>query len=286
MSSINGRLGARFDVGRHFSTLAFWTCVVAVVGLSSGCERQQHDQPASEAPDLISQDLIWSFMINDSAPNARIRKWTKPKLWGLMIVDQGYASFYQQFAPLLRQAGVESGIQIDVCNGTLTQGEVRKPLGPTCERASFDFYFVITDGDWTEAEWSVVQRTLQGRPGELLVDLRKVIAAVPGGEEHTCRSMLGFGQQASNEIEHALAIIDSKQSLALGKCGTYLSLNMLGLYPFDGPQPLDPIVESETLAGFLLKSTPYGAEYLLKILYSPAVAPGMEKAEFLQTLPE
>ena len=98
--------------------------------------------------------------------------------------------------------------------------------------------------------------------------------------------MLEYSHQVSNQIEHAVAIIDSKQALVVGKCGTYLFLNMLGLYPFDGVQPLDPATEAGSLAAFLVKRAPYGGAYLLQLLYSPEVKPGMRKAEFIETLPE
>ena len=217
-------------------------------------------------------------------PDARIRKWTKPKLWGLMIADQQYWEFHRHFAPLLRQAGHETGIQLDVCSGTLKHGKIHTPLGPSCERASFDFYYVITNGNWTDAEWDPVQRALQGQAGEVLAKVRELLATASEGK--TCRYMIRTSDEVANRIELGVAVIDSNQPLVLGTCGTYAFLHMMGLYPFDGPQPLDPNKESESLAEFLLKPTPYGGEHLLRILYSPAVEPGMQEGEFIRTLPQ
>ena len=285
MKAAHQRFRLRDDVARAVRILALWICLATVACLSAGCERSRDGEASNQASEAISKDRIWSFMINDSTPSARIRKWNKQELRGLMIIDQNRAAFFQQFSPLVRQIGDEIDIKIDACEAIMRPGEVLPP-GPGCEWTSFDFYFVITNGTWTESEWHQVQIALQGEASKLLVDLRKVVAAVPGGEEHTCRTMLEYSHQVSNQIEHAVAIIDSKQALVVGKCGTYLFLNMLGLYPFDGVQPLDPATEAGSLAAFLVKRAPYGGAYLLQLLYSPEVKPGMRKAEFIETLPE
>lgn len=72
--------------------------------------------------------------------------------------------------------------------------------------------------------------------------------------------------QISNQIELTVSVIDSKQPIVLGTRGTYMFLHMLGLYPFDGAQPLDPDKEAGSMAAFLTKQTPYGGEYLLRLL--------------------
>jgi len=227
---------------------------------------------------------MWSYMVNDATPDARIRKWTKPRLRGLMIVDQSRAKFHQQFSPLLRQVGESIGVKIDVCGVVAGAGRILPSSEPECAATHFDFHFVITNGSWTESEWHEAQLALQGQAGELLTELREQLATEEKGK--TCRYAIRQSSKVSGQIELGVAVIDSELPVVLGKCGTYLFLHMMGLYPFDGAHPLDDAKEADNLATFLVKREPYGATYLLRQLYAPAVSPGMQKAEFVQALPQ
>jgi hypothetical protein len=256
---------------------------MAVVGFSSGCE-QAHAQDSSNASEDFAKDLMWSYMVNDATPDARIRKWTKPRLRGLMIVDQSRAKFYQQFSPLLRQVGENIGVKIEVCRAIVEAGRILPPSGPECAATHFDFHFVITNGSWTETEWHEAQLALQGQAGELLTELREQLATEEKGK--TCRYVIRQSSEVSGQIEPGVGVIDSELPIVLGKCGTCSFLHMMGLYPFDGAQPLHDAREAQNLATFLVKQEPFGATYLLRQLYAPNVRPGMPKAEFIQTLPQ
>jgi hypothetical protein len=255
---------------------------MAVVGFSSCCKRALAQDGPNPAGDPASNDLVWSYMVNDTTPDARIRKWTKTRLRGLMIVDQSRAKFHQQFSPLLHQVGESIGVRIDLCEAIVSGGQVVPSSEPDCAGPHFDFHFVITNGDWTEMEWHEAQLALQDQASALLAELRELLASEEEGK--TCRSAIRQSSEVPGQIELGVAVIDSKLPIVLGKCGTYTFLNMMGLYPFDGAHPLDDAKEASSLAAFLVKREPYGATYLLQQLYAPAVSPGMQKAEFILTL--
>lgn len=261
-----------------------WVYLIAVITLLVGCERSQRSDAANELDEAVSGDLVWSFMISESSAIAQIRKWDQPALRGLMIIDKSRAEFYGQFSPLLGQVGDAIGLKINACEAVVDAEGVLASSEADCEGKSFDFHFVVTDGAWTDSEWHDAQDVLDDKAGGLLTNLRNEVAAAPGGEEHTCRVAFSYSPRVSTRIERALVLIDSREPVVLGKCGTYLFLNMLGLYPFDGTQPLEPGKEAQSLAKFLLKQTPYGGTYLLRLLYSPKVKPGMSKAEFARAL--
>jgi hypothetical protein len=271
------------DVPRTLVMLATWACLAAIASLAMGCERQSVDPSPHGESDAASKDLIWSFITDDSLRDPRIHKWIKPELRGLMIIDHARADFYREFAPLAHQVGDEGGIRINICEAIVTLDESVLP-SPGCDGTSFDFYFVITDGNWTELEKDRVGKVLSADAAYLFSDLRNDIATTQRGKENICRYVRKFNDKLAGELVGGLAIVDSKEPRFLGKCSSYLFLNMLGLYPFDGTQPLDPDKEAGNIAEFLLKRTPYGAEYLLRLLYAPAVKPGMHKPEFIQTL--
>lgn len=283
MSAAHHRSSPRSGVARLLGLLALMTCLMAVVGFSSGCKRAHAQDGPNTAEGSASKDLMWSYMVNDATPDARIRKWMKPRLRGLMIVDQSYAKFHQQFSPLLRQVGESIGVKIDVCGAIASAGRILPPSEPDCAATHFDFHFVITNGSWTESEWHEAQLALQGQAGELLTELRGQLATEEKGK--TCRYVIRQSSEVSGQIELGVAVIDSELPIVLGKCGTYSFLHMMGLYPLDGAQPLDAAKEAQNLATFLVKQEPYGATYLLQQLYAPSVRPGMPKAEFIQTLP-
>lgn len=109
---------------------------------------------------------------------------------------------------------------------------------------------------------------------------------LPKKKGKTCRFVIRQSNDVSGQIELGVAVIDSELPIVLGKCGTYSFLHIMGLYPFDGARPLDDAKEAHSLATFLVKGEPYGATYLLRHLYAPAVNPGMRKGEFIQTLPQ
>jgi hypothetical protein len=270
-------------VARLLTSLALATCLMAVLGFSSGC-KQAHAQDSSNASEDVAKDLMWSYMVNDATPDARIRKWTKPRLRGLMIVDQSRAKFHQQFSPLLRQVGENIGVKIEVCRATVEAGRILPPSEPECAATHFDFHSVITNGSWTETEWHEAQLALRGQAGELLTELREQLATEQKGK--TCRHVIRQSSEVSGQIELGVGVIDSALPIVLGKCGTYLFLHMMGLYPFEGAQPLDDAREAENLAAFLVKQEPFGATYLLRQLYASNVTPGMSKAEFIHTLPQ
>ena len=255
---------------------------MAVVDFWTGCKQARAQDAPNTQADTATKDLIWSYMVNDATPEARIRKWTKPRLRGLMIIDQSRAKFHQQFSPLLHQVGESIGLEIDVCGAIAEAGRILPLSEPDCAAAHFDFHFVITNGSWAESEWHEAQLALQGQAGELLTKLREQLATEQEGK--TCRYMIRQSSEVSGQIELAVAVVDSELPIVLGKCGTYSFLHMMGLYPFDGAQPLDDAKEAKSLATFLMKQEPYGATYLLQQLYAPAVTPGMQKAEFIQTL--
>lgn len=258
------------------------SCMAFIVGLLAGCERQQENQSPNSPGPTISKDLVWSFFVSDTEPGARIRKWSKPELWGLIIVDPTRDAFYQQFAPLLRQAGEGSGVKIHVCEAIVESSELVRPYEANCGKPNYDFYLVATNGGWSGEEWQRAGTALQGQAGEMLAEVREQLATLPG---KTCRAGVRSNPQVANQIELAVSVIDSSESLVFGKCGVLVSLYMLGVQPFDGARPLELEKEAENLALFLTKRTPYGGTYLLQLLYAPSVKPGMQKDEFLGTLP-
>lgn len=255
--------------------------LIVITSLTAACERQQANRTAS--PLESSQDLIWSFMVNDSEQDARIKKWSKQELRGLMIVDIERAAFYDQFSALLQQAGKNINVNIETCVTVVESAESTPPSGSGCQGNSFDFYYVITNGSWTDVQWRSVQSVLNSPAAEeVVLTLREQLATLAEGR--TCRVMTRTRSPVDKEIVLAAEVVDSIQPKVLGTCATYGFLQMLGLYPFDGSQALDPDKEAESMAEFLLKQTPYGGEYLLKLLYSASVKPGMTKAEFIKTL--
>jgi hypothetical protein len=280
MTAIHRRLGSSKGTARLLRVLVLWAGLMAVIVVSSGCDQHKSSDRLDRS---MSSDLIWSFMINDSAADARIRKWNKSELRGLMIIDQARAEFYPQFSALLHQVGEGIGIKIEICRAIVRAGEVLSS-DPGCEGVDFDFHFVITNGSWTASEWHQAQLVLQDQARELLATVRELLVTESRGK--TCRYAIRTSLQIANQIELALHVIDSELPIVLGTCGTGGFLHMLGLYPFDGAQPLDPGKEAESLAEFLVKRTPYGGAYLLRLLYSPEVKPGMDKDEFVRTLPE
>lgn len=200
-----------------------------------------------------------------------------------MIVDEERAAFYEQFPPLLRQVGKDIDIDIETCAAVVESGESTPPSGSGCQGNNFDFYYVITNGSWTDLEWRNVQSILNSPAAEeVVLTLREQLATVAEGK--TCRVVTRTRSPVDKEIVLAAEVVDSIQPKVLGTCATYGFLQMLGLYPFDGSRALDPNVEAESMAEFLLKQTPNGGVYLLKLLYSASVRPGMTKAEFIKTL--
>ena len=272
------------EIKNAFAKRLICSFVVVLAAQLGGCDGSEDGHSKTLSGSGAADDLIWSYMINEISSIDRIRKWDQANLKGLMIVDESRVQFYDQFTPLMRQVGEDIGIKIDACEAVVSAGGIQPPRESSgCDGTPFDFYFVVADGTWTETEWHGAQETLDARAVELLDGIRERIATVPG-EEHTCRIAFGYDPDAANRIEHAVVVMDSEQPLMLGKCGTYLFLNMLGLFPFEGPQPLDPAKEAKSLAELLLKQTPNGGTYLLKLLYSPNVKPGMSKIEFLQAV--
>jgi hypothetical protein len=257
---------------------------MAAVGFSSGCKQAHAQDGPNTQGEFATKDLIWSYMVDDATPDARIRKWMKPRLRGLMIIDQSRAKFHKQFSPLLHQVGESIGVKIDLCGAIARAGRILPPSEPDCAATHFDFHFVVTNGSWTESEWHEAQLALQGQAGELLTKLREQLATEEKGK--TCRYVIRQSNEVSGQIELGVAVIDSELPIVLGTCGTYSFLHMMGLYPFDGAQPLDPAKEANSLATFLVKREAFGATYFLQQLYAPAVSPGMQKAEFIQTLPQ
>jgi hypothetical protein len=257
-------------------------CICLLIcGLLLGCERKQ--ESASEPNIQESKELLWSFMTSDSVSQPVIKKWTKSEIRGLMIVDEENIAFYKQFSPLIHQIGQEIGVNIELCEAAMS---ALASSSYDCREAGLDFYLVVANGNWTDSQWDQVQHSLGGRAADLFSNLRRDVDAGQSTEEPVCRYALATNNtQVPGQIENAFAIIDSSQPIVFGKCGAYLFLNMLGLNPFDGRQPLNLSKEADSVAEFLLKPTPYGATFLLKLLYSPTVKPGMNKTEFVESLP-
>ena len=145
MKAAHQRFRLRDDVARAVRILALWICLATVACLSAGCERSRDGEASNQASEAISKDRIWSFMINDSTPSARIRKWNKQELRGLMIIDQNRAAFFQQFSPLVRQIGDEIDIKIDACEAIM-----RPRRGPSSRsRLRMDqLRFLFRDHQW------------------------------------------------------------------------------------------------------------------------------------------
>ena len=138
MSEAHHRSCPRSGVTPLLGVLALTTCLIGVGGFSSGCKRAQAQDGPNTTEVSASKDLMWSYMVNDATPDARIRKWTKPTLRGLMIVDQSRAKFHQQFSPLLHQVGESIGIKIDVCGAIVKAGRVLPLSEPGCAVTHFD----------------------------------------------------------------------------------------------------------------------------------------------------
>jgi len=270
-----------FRAARCFSRM--WVSLIMMLGVATACEAQQTND--SSTPPKSSQDLVWSFMVNDSEQDARIKKWTKKTLHGLVIVDQDRAAFYEQFSPLLREVGKSIDVDIETCSTVVGAGAVVQSSGPKCPGAGLDFYYVITNGSWTDSHWKSVKSILNNQAAEELVfKLREQLSTAPSGR--TCRVVTRTKSEIGKDIVLAADVIDSKEPKVLGTCATYGFLHMLGLYPFDGARALAPSEEAESMAQFLLKQDPYGGVYLLRLLYSPSVKAGMTETEFEEALSE